>query len=109
MVSQINSSGIPLITCRSASVKGTLTVIDNGAPLGKFSLFNVTGYTDGDWSPSTIVNLPGPDWTWGIDTTTEFLPHPAIVWVQHVPEPATIVMLALGGVGLLGSRKRLGK
>ena len=93
-MSQIGTNGISTITISgAATLSGTWEVIDFGTPPGtRFNILHATGEISGSFDS---VNLPNPNWSWGIDGGTT-------LWV--VPEPATLTLLALGGL-MLTKRK----
>ena len=83
----IGADGIsPIKLSGAASAAGMLTVINAGAPLGKFNLIESTGIT-GIFS---TVNLPGPGWSYGITGGT--------LWVEHAPAPVTLSLQALNTI-----------
>jgi hypothetical protein len=99
LVVGIGAGGISPIEADSlSSLDGTLTIRDDGAPFGRFAIL-VSQQPFGG-APAT-VNFPGPDWSWGVDGGST-------LWVEHVPEPSTLLLLSTGVVGLLADawRKR---
>ena len=62
---------------------GMVTIIDRGAPLGRFEVLTAAEGIRGDFS--TVVL---PDESWFLDTTDR------AIYVVHVPEPATVMLLA---------------
>ncbi|MBN1435936.1 MAG: PEP-CTERM sorting domain-containing protein [Sedimentisphaerales bacterium] len=90
-ISTINISG-------AATLDGKFYVADPGiaAPLGRFNVLIANGGISGTYS-SANVHLPSVDWSWGISGGDT-------LWVEHVPEPTTMGLLAIGA--LLGLRKR---
>jgi len=95
LVTRISENGINSIDVMGpAWLTGDWVVESVNAPFGRFSVINVGGTLTESF---TSVMLPGDDWNWGIDSGT--------VWVEHILEPATLSLLALGGLALL-RRKR---
>ncbi|MGB2824722.1 MAG: PEP-CTERM sorting domain-containing protein, partial [Phycisphaerae bacterium] len=96
LVSAPDPNGLSTIEIAStASLGGTWLVRDDRARIGRFDVLTAAGGLTGDFDD---VLLPGPNWTWGIDGGR--------LWVEHVPEPATLALLALGGLTLMHRRKR---
>lgn len=82
----IDASGISLISVGStAALDGAFIVEDLGAGFGRFDVLLADG---GLISAFDTVVLPDPDWSWGIDNGTA-------LWVAHVPEPTSVLLLAL--------------
>lgn len=92
LVSQFGADGISTIevTGEADVLGGTWTVLDDGAPLGRFEVLMATGGISGIFDN---VQLPSGEWSWGIDSGT-------ILWVEHVPEPTTLSILALLALSL---------
>ncbi len=97
LLSIVGPDGLSAIECSTAVLAGTLSVLDNDAVLGRFSVLHATEGISGTFS---LIDLPSPDWSWGIDGGTT-------VWVENVPEPGTLCLLTLGGLGILRRRSRL--
>jgi len=74
-----------------ASLSGILEVEDLGAGPGKYELLRAGTSISGAFSQ---VLLPDEYWTWGIDGGQS-------LWVRYVPEPGTLSLLVLGGMGLV--------
>lgn len=94
LTSEFNSGGISLIDVSgAASIDGIWNVLDpsNNAPVGTFNVLTAAGGITGAFSNVVLPNTT--DWSWGIDGGTT-------LWVEHVPEPATLLMLGLGGLML---------
>ena len=97
LISQIDATGLATIVASgSATLGGTWTVLDSGAPYGVFDVLTAGGGISGGFD--TFV-LPNGDWAWGIGGGTT-------LWVEHIPEPATLSLLALGGLAMLRRRRR---
>ena len=58
--------------------------------MGRFEVLMATGGISGIFDN---VQLPSGEWSWGIDSGT-------ILWVEHVPEPTTLSILALLALSL---------
>jgi len=98
LFSEIGPGGLSSIeVATSASLSGCWTVLDNGAPLGRFDILSAGEGISGNFDS---VILPGLDWSWGIE-------NGEVLWVEHVPEPATLSLLVVGGLAMLRRRHRL--
>jgi hypothetical protein len=92
---------VPMSVASDASLSGTWSVTDIHPahppcePGTRFEILYAAGGITGTFD---TVNLPGPDWRWGIDAGTT-------LWVERVPEPVTALFL-LGGMGVLLNRAR---
>ena len=71
-------------------------MVDDGAALGRWHVLNAAGGISGDF---TVELSNDTSWAWGIDSGTT-------LWVEKVPEPSTLALLALGALGLLIGRRR---
>jgi hypothetical protein len=79
-----------------ATLGGIWQVLDQGAEIGRFDIITA----EGGFSDSfDTINLPGAGWSWGIEDNRT-------LWVELVPEPATLSMLALGGLAIMRRRRR---
>ena len=90
--SEFDPGGISLIDVSgSASIDGTWNITDpsGNAPFGIFNVLTAAGGIAGAFSNVVLPNTT--DWSWGIDGGTT-------LWVEHVPEPATLLLFSLGGV-----------
>ena len=99
LVSEIEGDGISLMdTVGTATLGGTWTIVDTGAvPLGTYNVLTAAGGITGSFD---TVNLPNAaEWTWGIT------PDSKTLYVSHVPEPATLSLLAIGGLVLIRRRR----
>ena len=87
----MDESGLSTIVATgNVSLGEKWQVFDDGAPLGKWGVV-----TAGEsLSPPATVVLPGADWSWGVD-------NGKTLWVRHVPEPSSLMLLAIGAVALL--------
>jgi fibronectin-binding autotransporter adhesin len=92
--SVFDSGGISLIDVSgSALFDGTWNITDpsGNAPVGLFNVLIAAGGITGAFGNVVLPNTT--DWTWGIDGGTT-------LWVQHVPEPTTLLLFGLGGLML---------
>jgi len=84
----------------SALLQGTWRVEDGGAPAGMWNVLTAAGgiSISGDFD----VSLPDDThWAWGNDGNT--------LWVEHVPEPSTLTLLAIAVACLAFRTRRLRK
>jgi hypothetical protein len=99
LTSSVQVAGLsPIEVAGTAELDGKWTVVDDGAPFGKFDIIHADGGISGTFD---AVNLPSEDWSWGFTTGAS-----DTLWVQHVPEPATLGLLAFGVAGLIVKRRR---
>jgi len=98
--SQFDADGIATIDVSgAATLDGVWNVVDlGGAPLGTFDILVAIGGISGAFD---AINLPDGNWSWGISSSSS-----ETLWVQHVPEPATLGMLLIGGLALLSRRRK---
>ena len=97
LITEVTAGGVsPIVVTGEANLSRTWVVGDAGAPLGRFDVLTAAAGISG---PFDVVTLPGPDWLHGISGGDT-------LWVEHVPEPATMAVLALGGVALLRRKRR---
>jgi len=91
LISHVDDRGLSTIVVTGrADIGGDLwQVVDDGAPFGRWDVVRSGGGIDGH----PQVTLPDETWVWGIDGGTT-------LWVQHVPEPSTITLLAVAAFGL---------
>ena len=90
--SLVNGSGLSTIVVSGKTyLDGPWQVSEDRAAFGRFDVLTSAGGIKGSFDS---VTLPGPDWQWGIDSGKT-------LWVQHVPEPATLALLAFGGATML--------
>ena len=106
LVSEVTADGITTIDVhRSYSggldgevyLDGIWRVEDTTAAIGRFDILTAAAGFYGEFDS---VELPNDeDWSWGIQDNQT-------LWLEHVPEPATLSLLVLGGLSLLRRRKR---
>jgi len=98
LVSELDADGLSTINVTDkALLSGTWNVTDLGAVAGTY---NVLVAADGfDGTSFDTVNLPSDDWSWGIDGGTT-------LYVEYIPEPATLSLLLVGGLAVLVKRNR---
>ena len=97
LVSQVTGIGLSTVQVDLvATLAGKWTVRDDGAGYGRFDVLVAGQEISGSFDS---VEMPDGTWTWGIADDK-------ILWVEHVPEPATLSLLALGACLLLFRRKR---
>ncbi|MDY7011329.1 MAG: PEP-CTERM sorting domain-containing protein [Planctomycetota bacterium] len=101
--SHLDSGGISTISVGNLAAfyaGGTWDVVDlGGAPLGAFDILTADGGISG--APGT-VNLPGPGWDWEIVSGAG---NSETLRLTHVPEPASLSLLILGGLALMRRRR----
>ena len=92
LVSGVTGAGLSTVQVDLvATLAGTWTVRDDGAGYARFDVLVAGQEISGAFDS---VEMPDGTWTWGIADDK-------ILWVEHVPEPATLSLLALGGLALL--------
>ncbi len=97
LVSQIDDTGISrLSVLNQAMLGGQLQIVDAGASLGRYDILMAGQGFSGAFDS---VVLPGADWSWGID-------NGQVLWVEHIPEPATMSLLAFGGLAMMRRRRK---
>lgn len=102
--SEIGAGGIsPILVDRWINMYGTWNIVDLGdAPIGRFDIMKTTNITDNILAYFKTINLPDGDWDWGIDNETTG----DTLWVIHVPEPCTFLILGFGGLALWFKHRR---
>lgn len=96
----LKGGGISTINCGSMLLAGTLDVtLDPSftATAGDYDIIVATGTRTGTFG---TVNLPPGDWTLNYVAGSE------TVRLTYVPEPATMSLLAIGGLALIRRRRR---
>ena len=94
--SEVDSGGMSTINVSgTATVNGTWIVADLEARLGRFDILQADGGLTGSFATIILPEPVGEEyWAWGIDNGTT-------LWVEHIPEPTMLSLLALGGLALL--------
>jgi hypothetical protein len=98
LISKIQADGISTIAVyTTALLDGSWQVEADGSPIGRWNVITAPGGISGTFDS---VTLPGPGWSWGIDDKA--------LWVQYVPEPSTVALVAIGAYAALVRRRRGG-
>ncbi len=96
LVSEIRLSGITKVSVSgNAILEGEWTVLTDNAQPGRYDILQAGSLQVGGL---TGVELPGADWLWGVQGNT--------LWVEYIPEPATMSLLAAGSLLAFRRRKR---
>ena len=96
LISEIDSVGLSTIAISgNAALDGDWEVVGLGAGFGRLDVLTATTGIIGGFD---TVSLPDGDWSWGIENGTT-------LWVEHIPEPATVMLLAIGGLAILRRRR----
>lgn len=92
----LDADGISLIDVSGYAILEGQWVVDDlfgVPPIGRYDVLTADGGLSVNFSS---VILPNADWTWGTTGNT--------LWVEQVPEPATLSLLAIGGLAMLRRR-----
>ncbi len=93
----VDETGISTIEVSGAAdLGGAWKVLDDGAAFGRFDILTAQDGISGGFDS---ITLPGAEWSWGIEDGKT-------LWVEHIPEPATLSLLAFGAAVILKRRKR---
>ena len=96
LVSRIGPNGLTTIEAGgSADLAGNWTVEDTGAGFGRFDVLRSEGPLSEAFN---LITLPPGDWDWGVDGRT--------LWVEHVPEPASAILVLTGLSAAVRRRRR---
>ena len=94
-----DSNPIQTINVGAVTLDGNITVTGSAPANTWYTLLSWTGTaTDNAFS----VNLPDSNWSWNSGSYAT----DKEIKVQYVPEPATMLLLTVGGIGVLIRRKR---
>jgi hypothetical protein len=86
LLSEINGSGLSALNLTGSAVLGGSWIIqDLGAGYGRFDVVKSNSIT----GTFNSITLPGIGWSWGIDGGKT-------LWVSHVPECSSIVLVIIG-------------
>ncbi len=96
LVSELTGDGISVISVSGqASLDGTWEVIDSGAGFGRFDILTADSGITGNFANVVLPN--STDWNWGITGNT--------LWVEHVPEPTTLLLILMSVVCFIIKRQ----
>jgi hypothetical protein len=88
LISNITSEGISILQITDQVIlSGTWEVSDLDAGFGRFEILQTEGLITGSFER---ILFPDDNWQWGMDSQS--------LWVEHIPEPSSLILLYLGSL-----------